>query len=66
MPTPEDGPSSAHTPQVLDEDVLDEVRGGAGAQQQFGDLIFTKSVDKSSRVLATNTKSPPPAPKPAT
>ncbi len=66
MPTPEDRPSSAHAPQVLDEDVLEQVRGGAGARQQFGDMIITKSVDKSFPVHATCTKSPPPPPKPAT
>lgn len=66
MPTPEDGPSNTHAPQVLDEEVLDQVRGGAGGRQQFGDIIITKSVDKSSPVHATYTKSPPPPPKPAT
>ncbi len=66
MPTSEDGPSNTHAPQVLDEDVLDQVRGGAGGRQQFGDIMITKSVDKSSTVLATNTRSPSPPPKPAT
>ena len=67
MPTPEDAPSNSHAPQVLGEDVLDQVRGGAGARRQFGDIIITKAVDKSTPVLATYAASPPPPPpKPAT
>ena len=68
MPTPDDGPSNTHAPRVLDEGVLDQVRGGAGGRTQTGDIIITKDVDKSSPGLLTGgpSKPPPPPPKPAT
>lgn len=67
MPRPEDAHPNADAPLVLDEDALEQVRGGTGTRTQGGDFVFTKNVDKSTRVLSTQGPSqPPPPPKPAT